>query len=137
MLIESLHLQLQPLAREHKRRSKLRGMDVVFTSGKRSPDEQLANYRKGRIIIGGAWQVEDPAAIVTFALPERAPHCRGAAYDLCPVVREKLAWERLDLFAELGRIGKELGLVWGGDFQKIKDLCHFELPGWRLLPWPT
>lgn len=137
LLIEGLHLELQPLAREHRRRAEMLGIEVVFTAGRRTPDEQWAAYRKGRVLTpAGDWVVQDAARVVTFARPERAPHCRGAAYDLVPIVRERAAWDRLDLFAELGRIGKELGLVWGGDWPKLKDMPHFELAGWRLLPWP-
>jgi hypothetical protein len=35
----------------------------------------------------------------------------------------------------MGRIGKECGLVWGGDWKKIKDMPHFELSTWRELPF--
>lgn len=138
MLIEGLHVDLQPKARAHRSRAQTLGIDIVFTAGFRTPHEQMALYAKGRgLDATGVWHVIDPHLVVTNALPSSGPHCRRAAYDLVPIVHERAAWDRLDLFAELGKIGKELGLVWGGDWPKLKDLPHFELPGWRLLPLPT
>jgi len=136
-LIEGLQPALRSLAREHRLRAEKRGIAIVFTAGRRTPDEQWAAYRKGRMLTpAGNWDVVDAGKVVTFAMPDRAPHCRGAAYDLCPIVAERAAWDRLDLFGELGRIGEDLGLVWGGRWAKLKDMPHFELAGWRLLPWP-
>jgi peptidoglycan L-alanyl-D-glutamate endopeptidase CwlK len=137
LLIESLHLDLQPKARMHRLRAHAMGLDVVFTAGFRTWAEQVALYEKGRQRSPDGWRVVDPSKVVTNALPEQAPHCRRAAYDLVPIVAERAAWDRLDLFAELGRIGKELGLVWGGDWPKLKDCPHFELPYWRSLPLPN
>lgn len=131
-LINQLHPQLQPLALEHARRAETAGIAIVFTSGFRSPAEQQALFEKGRTNSA----VSNPREVVTNATPEHAPHCRRAAYDLVPIIAEKAAWDRVDLFAKLGAIGKDLGLVWGGDWPKLKDMPHFELPGWRLLPFP-
>lgn len=134
LILGGLLPELEEKAREHRRRGELIGIDVVFTSGFRSTAEQMAAFAKGRMLDSDTWKVVDPRAIVTNAMPDHAPHCRRAAYDLVPIVAEKAAWDRLDLFAELGRIGKELGLVWGGDWPKLKDMPHFELPGWRSFP---
>ena len=135
-LIAQLHPQLQPLAITHAQRAEAAGISIVFTAGFRSPAEQEALFEKGRTLANGVWVTTDPHGIVTNATPDHAPHCRRAAYDLVPIVNEKAAWDRLDLFAQLGAIGKSLGLVWGGDWPKLKDMPHFELAGWRLLPLP-
>jgi peptidoglycan L-alanyl-D-glutamate endopeptidase CwlK len=137
LLIEGLHVDLQPKAREHRHRAHVLGIDIVFTAGRRTFAEQIDAYRKGRAQSPDGWHVIDPAKVVTQALPEHAPHCRGAAYDLVPIVHERAAWDRLDLFAELGRIGRELGLAWGGDWPRMRDMPHFELPYWRSLPLET
>lgn len=138
LIIEGLLPELAELAREHRRRAENLGLDIVFTAGARTAAEQTALFGKGRVQdVQGVWHVMDPRKVVTNALPAQAPHCRRAAYDLVPIVAEKAAWDRLDLFAELGRIGKELGLTWGGDWPKLKDMPHFELPGWRSFPLPT
>ena len=136
LLIEGLHVELQPLARLHRLRAEQRGIDIVFTSGFRTWEQQMDAYKKGRALTEGGWRIVDHSKIVTFALPDDAPHCRGAAYDIVPIVNERAAWDRHDLFLELGRIGKECGLVWGGDWQKIKDMPHFELRQWRSIPFP-
>lgn len=136
ILIAGLHPDLATKAREHRRRAELLGIEIAFTAGFREPAEQTALYQKGRVLDAGTWHIVDPHKVVTNALPEHAPHCRRAAYDLVPIVHERAAWDRLDLFDRLGQIGRELGLVWGGDWKKIVDLPHFELPGWRLLPMP-
>jgi peptidoglycan L-alanyl-D-glutamate endopeptidase CwlK len=138
LLIEGLHADMQPKAREHRKRANAMGIDIVFTSGYRTPAEQMVAFSKGRALdASGLWHVVDPRKVVTNALPAQAPHCRRGAYDIAPIVNEHVAWDRLDLFAELGRIGKELDLVWGGDWQKLKDMPHFELVYWRSLPVPT
>lgn len=36
-----------------------------------------------------------------------------------------------DRYTQAGEIGKDLGLVWGGDFKSIFDPSHLELPNWR------
>lgn len=137
LLIEGLYTELQPLARLHRKMAEQRGIEIVFTSGKRTWIEQMEQYKKGRLLTASGWVVTDTSKVVTFALPDQAPHCRGAAYDIVPIVAERAAWDRLDLFLELGRIGKECGLVWGGDWIKLKDFPHFELQGWRSLPMPS
>lgn len=137
LLIEGLHVDLQPKARSHRERAFHSGIEIMFTAGRRTWQEQIDAFSKGRAPSPEGWQVVDASKIVTLALPEHAPHCRGAAYDIVPIVNERARWDRLDLFVELGRIGKELGLVWGGDWPKLKDCPHFELPNWRLLPMPT
>ena len=134
--IDKLHPTLQRLAREHLHRAELAGLVVVMTAGFRSPAEQLALYAKGREWQHGQWILVDASQVVTHALPEHGPHCRGAAYDLCPLVNEHCAWDRLDLFQRLGEIGEGLGLTWGGRWAKLKDMPHFELVGWKLLPYP-
>lgn len=139
LIIQGLNLELQPKCRMHRARALMLEIDTMIgkDGGYRSAEEQIALYGKGRDFVNGQWIVVEPHAVVTHALPETAPHCRRAAYDLLPLVNGKVAWDRLDLFAELGRIGKELHLVWGGDWPKLRDLPHFEMPKWRDLPLPS
>jgi peptidoglycan L-alanyl-D-glutamate endopeptidase CwlK len=117
--------ELAAKAKLHRAACAARGLSIVFTSGWRSPEEQTKLYAQGRTL---------PGHIVTNALPEKAPHCRGAAYDLVPIFDEQAAWDRLDLFQAAADFARGLGLVWGGTWPKLKDLPHFELPGWRELP---
>lgn len=150
--IVQLHKDLQPKLRQHLSRCQSKGVSVALTSGWRSPQEQWAIYARGReqrtaqgfvvtpsdpdyfTLKGGTWVVVDHSKVVTNATPEHAPHCRGAAYDLCPVVNERAAWDRLDLFQMIADCATGLGLTWGGSWPKFKDMPHFELPNWRGLP---
>ena len=36
-----------------------------------------------------------------------------------------------DRYTQAAEIGKDLGLVWGGDFRKFKDFDHLELANWK------
>lgn len=127
--------ELAEKAREHLRRCAEKQIAVALTSGWRSPQEQMALYEKGREInSAGVWHVIDPRLVVTNAMPSQAPHCRGAAYDMVPIVNEKAAWDRLDLFQAIADCAHDLGLVWGGSWTRFKDMPHFELPYWRGLP---
>jgi peptidoglycan L-alanyl-D-glutamate endopeptidase CwlK len=132
-LISGLLPDLQSLARRHASAARDVGLDVMFTAGRRSGREQTELYGHGREFVNGAWVVTAPHLIVTNALPDKAPHCRGAAYDLVPRVGGRPNWDRLDLFARLGAIGGGLGLIWGGSWPRFKDLPHYELPDWRTL----
>lgn len=137
LIIEGLVPELAAKAREHRTRAHAMGLDIVFVSGARTWSEQMDDYAKGRGMTAAGWVVTDKDRIVTKALPDHDPHVRRAAYDLVPIVNEREAWTRIDLFQELGRIGKELGLVWGGDWKNLHDYDHFELANWRALPLPT
>lgn len=57
------------------------------------------------------------------------PEMKSEAIDIAPqaVLEENKAnWDPTNpLWQEIGGIGKELGLRWGGDW-KVKDMGHFE-----------
>lgn len=58
-------------------------------------------------------------------------HQFGLAVDLYPITPSGgfYGGKRLDRWphwAELGKIGKDLGLAWGGDWKSFKDYVHFE-----------
>lgn len=151
LLIEGLHLDLQPKAREHRERCHRLGIEIVFRAGFRTWAEQMTEYEKGRARTPGGWVVVDDDLVVTRALPDRAPHCRGAAYDCYPLYKERAAtmdprhgWShgeieaQMRLWLEVVRIGAdELGLGAGARWPKLKDFPHFEMPGWRSLPLET
>jgi peptidoglycan L-alanyl-D-glutamate endopeptidase CwlK len=105
------------------------GIDVLLYCTYRSSDEQKRLYAQGRT---------EPGRIVTWTLASKHNRTFGGrpasdAWDVCPVVAGKLAWDRIDLLKQLGEIGKKLGLRWGGDWDGdgIKDpgdcdYYHFE-----------
>lgn len=108
--------QLQKMGRELLRRLAAQGLTFKVTSGNRTKEEQRALYAKGRTA---------PGPKVTWTLNSR--HIGGRAIDITLFSGKNPVWESKH-YATAGRIGKELGLVWGGDWKRTPDRPHFELP---------
>jgi peptidoglycan L-alanyl-D-glutamate endopeptidase CwlK len=105
------------LCGEHIDACKEVGIYLLITATFRTMDEQAALYARGRTA---------PGDIVTNAGPGESWHNYGRAYDVVPVMDGTPVWGDRNLFARAGQIGKNLGLVWGGDFRRITDRPHFE-----------
>jgi len=108
--------QLQRLGRELLRRLAAEGLTFKVTSGNRAREEQAALYAQGRT---------KPGPIVTWTMKSR--HIGGRAIDLTLFSGKNPIWESRH-YETAGRIGEELGLVWGGRWKKSPDRPHFELP---------
>ena len=108
--------QLQRLGRELLRRLAEEGLTFKVTSGNRTKEEQAALYAQGRT---------KPGPIVTWTMKSR--HIGGRAIDLTLFSGKNPIWESRH-YETAGRIGEELGLVWGGRWKKSPDKPHFELP---------
>lgn len=98
------------------------GLPFMFTSTRRTAEEQAALYGVGRRGIPG----EKP---VTWTL--KSKHIDGLAFDIAILADGKPNWDTkvnvnqndIPDYIEAGRIGRQCGLIWGGDFG---DLPHFE-----------
>ena len=99
--------QLKGLANE-------RGIDFKIICTYRSQKEQDILYRRGRTNKGNK---------VTWTKTSR--HSRGTAVDIAIIKGSKISWKGTD-YIDLGKIGKTLGLTWGGDW-KVRDYGHFEI----------
>ena len=108
--------QLAKLGRELLRRLAAEGLTFKVTSGNRTQAEQDALYAQGRT---------KPGPVVTWTRKSR--HIGGQAIDLTLFSGKNPVWESKH-YDTAGRVGKELGLVWGGDWKRTKDRPHFELP---------
>jgi len=98
------------------------GYPVKVTSKTRTAAEQAKLYQQGR---DGA-----PGKIVTWAdgTTKISKHQTGTAADLAFVVDGRPSWDDKLPWPLLGRIAKEEGLVWGGDWSKQKnDRPHVQL----------
>lgn len=89
------------------------GKPIRITEGLRTMERQTELYSQGRTT---------PGRIVTNARAGDSFHNYGVAFD---VVFVKTGYSGdWDL---LGKIGKALGLEWGGDFEGLVDKPHFEM----------
>lgn len=124
-------------AKIHRDRCERSGLAVVFVRGFATWAEQIACYETGRERTPTGWKTVEPSKIVTHALPDEDPHCRGAAYDIAPLFKDKLDWTRIDLFQAIAEFMPD-GLSWSGTWHgRLKDYGHYELSNWRMLPVPT
>jgi peptidoglycan LD-endopeptidase CwlK len=112
--------KVKALALELQKKSKAIGIDIIFTSTLRTKVEQDNLYARGRT---------EPGKIVTNARGGESLHNYGVAFDVCPIIHGKAVWNDATLFNKVGKIGKEIGLAWGGDFAKFPDKPHFQFCG--------
>ncbi len=94
-----------------------KGLNVGLFQGYRSFEEQAILYSKGR---------SRPGKIITNAKPGQSLHNYGIAADIVFRVNGEWSWVLKHPWEKLGKLGKELGLKWGGDFKRLKDFPHFE-----------
>lgn len=97
-----------------------RGLNVFVTETYRSQERQAYLYAQGRT---------RPGQIVTWTL--NSYHASGLAFDLavCP---PKSLYDTATLTA-VGKVAKELGIAWGGDWSGNIDRPHFEVKStWKL-----
>ncbi len=116
--IDQLHPVVQDLCNKFIAKCKDSGIKVIITSTYRDNEKQTQLYNQGR---NG-----NPGKIVTNAKAGQSIHNYKLAFDFCPIVDGQASWSDTLLFITCGRIGKNLGLTWGGDFKSIKDMPHFE-----------
>jgi peptidoglycan L-alanyl-D-glutamate endopeptidase CwlK len=93
------------------------GISIKITCTYRSIEEQNRLYAQGRT---------RPGKIVTCAKGGFSLHNYGVAFDFCPLVKGKAAWNDIGLFDRVGKIGISLGLEWGGSWKRFRDRCHFQ-----------
>lgn len=94
------------------------GYPVTVFQGFRSFEEQNALYAQGRT---------KPGAIVTNAKGGDSFHNYGVAVDIVFVVDGKPSWSQKHAWKTLGKVGKDHGFEWGGDWVGFVDLPHFQL----------
>jgi peptidoglycan L-alanyl-D-glutamate endopeptidase CwlK len=109
--------KVKALALELQKRVKEIGIDIVFTCTSRTKTAQDKLFAQGRTA---------PGKIVTRAKGGESMHNYGVAFDICPVINRKAVWNDTELFNKVGKIGKSIGLEWGGAWKKISDKPHFQ-----------
>lgn len=99
------------------------GLRLLVIQTFRTTAEQDGLYAQGR---------SKPGPIVTWARAGESWHNARRAFDVVPLRADgKIWWDAPNsIWQEMGRLGKSLGLTWGGDWPAgKKDLDHFEFSG--------
>ena len=93
---------------------KKQGLNVLITETYRSQARQNYLYEQGRTRKGN---------IVTWTKKSR--HTSRRAWDICKNVKGQ-EYSDTSFFKKCGKIAKEFGIVWGGDWS-TPDTPHFEI----------
>jgi peptidoglycan LD-endopeptidase CwlK len=93
------------------------GIVVKIIAGTRSYAEQEALYAEGRTA---------PGVIVTNAPAGYSNHNFGIAFDV-GIFNGGLYLGDSPLYVQVGHMGRDLGLEWGGDWTSFPDEPHFQL----------
>ena len=97
------------------------GIYLIITEGFRTVEHQDSLYAQGRTKKG---------KIVTNAKGKdyQSQHQWGIAFDIA-INDTKLLYDTATI-KKVAKIGKKLGLAWGGDWISPVDMPHFYLPKW-------
>ena len=128
--VATLSPKLQPLASQFIDRVKEKtGKSLTITDGLRTIQQQDALYCKGRPKDIHCMKKKLPTAgaIVTNTKGGQSNHNYGNSFDVY-FNNNGIIDVKGNITPDIAKIGKELGLVWGGDFKSPEDPPHFELP---------
>ena len=107
------------------------GLAILVSQGMRTWEEQDALYAKGRTIppLG-------PKYFVTRAKGGQSYHNFGLAFDIVVLdAVTKAGWDdNHPGWRRAGALGKSVGLAWGGEWARLKDLPHYQYTGGLSLP---
>lgn len=121
------HPELQEKAKRLIIECNKRGLKVMLGETFRTVEEQNALYAQGRT---------KPGSIVTYAKGSSysSMHQWGIAFDVIRNDGKGAYYDKDEWFKRVGKIGKSLGLEWGGDWINPVDKPHFQLPYWGSTP---
>lgn len=120
--IFDLHPEVASRCTMHKARCEMElNIELLITSTYRDGESQDALFAQGRTA---------PGSVVTRARAGESFHNYRVAYDVVPVVAGKPVWDASHpVWREVGRIGKECGLEWAGDWKTFPEYPHFQYTG--------
>ena len=100
-------------------------IDLFVTSTYRDNESQNQLYAQGRTL---------PGKKVTNAKAGESWHNYRCAVDVVPLRSGKPVWDGNDpVWKTVGKLGKEAGLEWAGDWVKFKELAHFQYTGGKTM----
>jgi peptidoglycan L-alanyl-D-glutamate endopeptidase CwlK len=101
--------------------AKTEGIDLLVTSTYRDNESQNALYAQGRTA---------PGKVVTNAKAGQSFHNYRCAVDVVPIVNGKPVWDTsYQVWQTIGKLGKEAGLEWAGEWKTFKEMAHFQYTG--------
>lgn len=110
--------------------------DIYISETRRDLAVQMAYYSRGRMAINdvkkmyaaaGLYAISDKEAQTPNTWTLASKHLDGKAIDLVPVINGRATWSAPQkVWDIMGKIGKENGLEWGGDWD-TPDLPHFQI----------
>lgn len=119
--IATLVPELQVIARRFLQECWSDGVGARIICGTRTLEEQAEIYAKGRL---------RPGPIVTHAKPGQSWHNFGLAFDI-GIFEGRMYLPDSPQYMAAGKIGANLGLEWGGHWDRLPDYPHFQLrPRW-------
>lgn len=119
--INKLHPRLIQKLNLLKEAAKKAGLKIGIGECVRTAAEQDKLYAKGRTTEG---EIVTNAKGSTYS----SMHQWGVAFDFYRDDGKGIYEDKDGFFKKVGKIGKELGLVWGGDWKSLPDKPHFQMP---------
>lgn len=122
--LDGLDRRFRPLAMELIARCAEAGIAVCIVNTLRTPAEQAAALSTGHSKTQNSKHLPQP------------PDGLSLAIDLCPFEQyylhgaKKLDWDSAcPAWQKMGNLGEALGLRWGGRWEHLRDMGHFEYAG--------
>jgi peptidoglycan LD-endopeptidase CwlK len=124
--ISQLDPSMQPLANLAVNLMYMKDQPVRVVQGLRTFEEQDALYAIGRT-------THLDRSPVTNARAGQSAHNFAKAIDVYPLESGKVVIPPASdsRWHVIGETGTSVGLKWGGDFKRLKDYPHLEMPNWR------
>ena len=138
VILIKLHPLFKDMVRGLLENAEDAGLKIGLFEGIRSLERCAQLYAQGRDVNGN---VIDPKQIVTNSKPGYSWHNYGLAVDIVMDGSDKpglqASWkeavdansDKINDWTQMGGIGEQLGLTWGGHFKSAVDLPHFQFTG--------
>lgn len=91
------------------------GISFIVTTHYRSQEEQKKKFDEGKSNCDG--------------YTKKSAHQKWLAIDIAIVENGQCIWIRTPEYELLGKMWKDLGGIWGGDWTSLNDIYHFEYGG--------
>lgn len=122
--IKALRLPVRELAEKLVAECEKQGLKIIITQTLRTSEAQKEYYSWGRTKLnpytGKMTKVTNADGVKI-----KSRHQLGAAFDICIGIRGR-EYDTI-LLRKAGRIGMDLGLIWGGTWASFMDMPHFEM----------